>query len=622
MATVDFSRVQPAPGLGRPLEYVPAKSDPLYVREPIGNALEKDKLCCLGLTTLREFAMLKFINLITDKEGWHKKVFDDDIIAKWLAEVKSSGEDFTENMFEYCIQELRYRAEVFEPDSSKRGAIVVFNGKVVKSDHAVPEAVKVALQNAIKPLESVPEAQKDWHPGSDGKVLDLVHPSLYPLVYGKTKVLPVGSQVVTLENCISRCGEGEPLRTPIRATVPEQDAKVYYGYMLSDIYDPYSTKFQWLPCDVDISGDRPRILSYINNLHPERHKDLYHSIQDVIKAAIPLWEISIADLSLGDPYSGWPPFERIPYRRVEYTPEFEAIPAEVFPPRIADETDNAYYWRRYQLWEDDRTLVIPEPTLPFDSEAFRKSNLHDLSLKEVYAKRGRPLQIIVKIANIELTPEKPVYGGGTWHVEGKLNEHICATAIYYHSCSNITDSSLGFRQLNSDDDFEACIDYRQDDHAWLETIFGCAQGEPKMQVMGTVKTLEGRLITFPNILHHRVGRFKLADRTKPGHRKIIALFLVDPNVRVLSTSSVPCQQLDWWKQANIAQSLGAPPSSRNLLQSLPVEVQDQVFDQVDGFPISLEEAKELRLELMEERKTFVLANEKLLDNRTFSLCEH
>jgi hypothetical protein len=93
------------------------------------------------------------------------------------------------------------------------------------------------------------------------------------------------------------------------------------------------------------------------------------------------------------------------------------------------------------------------------------------------------------------------------------NEHICATAIYYHSCSNITDSSLGFRQVISDD-AEACIDYGQDDHAWLETIFGCAQGEPKVQVMGAVKTLEGRLITFPNILHHRVGRFKLADRTK------------------------------------------------------------------------------------------------------------
>jgi hypothetical protein len=186
------------------------------------------------------------------------QVFDDDIVAKWRAEVESSGEDFTGNMFEYCIQELRYRAEGFEPNSSKRGAIVVFNGKVVKSDYAVPEAVKLALQSAIKPLESVPEAQKDWHPGSDGKVLDLIHPSLYPLVYGKTKVLPVGSQVITLEDCISRCGEGDLIPTPIRAAKPEDDGRVYYSYRPRDTYDPYSTKFQWLPCDVDISGDRPK----------------------------------------------------------------------------------------------------------------------------------------------------------------------------------------------------------------------------------------------------------------------------------------------------------------------------------------------------------------------------
>ena len=32
--------------------------------------------------------------------------------------------------------------------------------------------------------------------------------------------------------------------------------------------------------------------------------------------------------------------------------------------------------------------------------------------------KGRTLQVIVKLANIVLTPEKPHYPGGTWHVEG------------------------------------------------------------------------------------------------------------------------------------------------------------------------------------------------------------
>jgi hypothetical protein len=39
-------------------------------------------------------------------------------------------------------------------------------------------------------------------------------------------------------------------------------------------------------------------------------------------------------------------------------------------------------------------------------------------LKRDYRERG--LQVIVKLANIELAPEKAEYHGSTWHVEGQL----------------------------------------------------------------------------------------------------------------------------------------------------------------------------------------------------------
>lgn len=32
------------------------------------------------------------------------------------------------------------------------------------------------------------------------------------------------------------------------------------------------------------------------------------------------------------------------------------------------------------------------------------------------------------------------------HIEGALNEHICATALYYYDEENLTESSLAFRQ--------------------------------------------------------------------------------------------------------------------------------------------------------------------------------
>ncbi|KIL53884.1 hypothetical protein M378DRAFT_93428, partial [Amanita muscaria Koide BX008] len=114
-----------------------------------------------------------------------------------------------------------------------------------------------------------------------------------------------------------------------------------------------------------------------------------------------------------------------------------------------------------------------------------------------------------------------------------------------------------------------------------------------------------------NILQHRVQPFKLADSTRPGHRKILALFLVDPNAKVISTANVPSQRLDWWCESFEAKQTG--------LGRLPLELQDFVFEQVD-FPISMKMAKELRLELMEKRKKFTLGFERAQE--AISLCEH
>ena len=54
----------------------------------------------------------------------------------------------------------------------------------------------------------------------------------------------------------------------------------------------------------------------------------------------------------------------------------------------------------------------------------------EFSLKEKYGQRG--LQIIVKLANIELTPDNPEYEGGSWHVEGQMVRRTnlsCGTII-------------------------------------------------------------------------------------------------------------------------------------------------------------------------------------------------
>ncbi|KAF9042141.1 hypothetical protein BJ165DRAFT_1485839 [Panaeolus papilionaceus] len=599
------------PGFGHPLNYVPSKGSEDYVGELYPSALGLNSVgaegAALPLLTLRELSMLHFMNAVTDKPDWHIKVHDDLIVEKWKAEISSSGEDFTEKMFDYSIAELRHKASLVPEPSAVPPPIVVYNANVVKSDFAVTPEIKKQLQDDMQKFEDdIPTRLRDWHPFSDEQVLDLVHPSLFPLVYGITRVLERGT--TTLHDFVSKkCGGGKVTTIPSEEEGKEAGAqRRYYSWQAAPKNNAYSRKFQWLPCEVDISGENTRITSYINNLHP-RETSLYGLIEKIIEASIPLWEITLAPLRNGEVDI---PDQRIVFDGCEYDPDPEYGPDTDGPQQLSDEDEDDYWDRRQEWIKETRKIVRPEPG------DFVPRETPTLSLREKYGKRG--LQVIVKLANIVLTPEKPTYEGGSWHVEGQLNEHIVATSLYYYSSENITTSTLGFRQQVSTENTGE-ISYEQNHHEWLEEIFGCENEGPGVQDIGTVDTREGRLLTFPNILQHRVGSFKLVDPTKPGHRKILALFLVDPNIKIISTAHVPCQRKDWWKEVTLEQQ-SLSTSAMGLTQ-LPVELQTHIFDEVE-FPLGMNEAKTLRLELMEERKAYVQIQDATFKQNEFSLCEH
>ncbi|KAG6837454.1 hypothetical protein H0H93_008997 [Arthromyces matolae] len=598
------------PGYGLPITFTPTtqrrRSAETETRSLFKNALDigdiTDGYVQLGLTTLREFTMMHFMNQVTDKPNWHIKIFEEEIAAKWKSEALGTPDiDMTEKMVDYCLAELKYKVKFF----NKTGAVAVYNGDVVKSDHAVPASLKEALKTAVERLECVPATQKDWHPGSDDIVLDLVHPSLYPLVYGLSRVIP--DDLVSLEDCIARCGKGRKIRKPSSRGLPPEFVEGDHAT------NPYSLRFQWLPCEVDISEGpgNAKITSYINNLHPVQHKDLYAVLEKLIVCIIPQWNMTLTPLAQRGHHTLNP--ARIQYTRCSYDPDPTTWP-ETEGPQEANYTDeegfdeDSYYEARQEWYAANRVVVQPEPA-PFEPP---KPQDLAVNLWKDYEKSG--LQIIVKLANIHLTPEKPEYEGGTWHVEGKLNEHICASAIYYYDSENITTSRLAFRQLCITDTSD--IMYEQNHHDWLQAVFGCDPYEPGVQYVGTVDTPEDRVLTWPNILQHQVQPFKLADPTKPGHRKIVALFLVDPNMKIISTANVPCQQREWWSEAIREQG-------KNMIAKLPLEVQDHVFADVEEFPISLKEAKVLREELMAERRKFVHGHAEMWSNDDgFSLCEH
>ncbi|KIM72382.1 hypothetical protein PILCRDRAFT_99389 [Piloderma croceum F 1598] len=609
----------------------------------------------MRLIPLREITMMLLMNQLTEKEEWDRKICDDEIVAKWKSEVlpperknqaeandQAAGDsddegddrpdnkgtkrgsehdgndegiqasglspedaddrnderiDITENMFNWCIAELRHKLKSFQ----RTGAISVFDGDVVKSDTAIPSALKDALNNAVAKLEDVLDMHRDWHPGSNEQVLDLVHPSLFPVVYGRTRVLP--DSLVGLDDCITSCGKGLTLDVPLKEECAlwvqrkYENKSPHTGHLLQN---PFSQKFQWLPCEVAFSeNDEVKITSYINNLHPQHHKDLYGVIEKILAKVIPLWNMTLTPLQ-----KDFTILPRIVYEECVYDPDPEDIPDEEKPQQEDGEDEDDYY-ERLEQWENSiRKLVLPEP----DEFKPRFAPESVLDMRKEFGQRG--LQVIVKLANIYLTGKKPIYNGGTWHVEGQLNEHICASAIYYYSSSNITESRLLFRQLS---DNSASVSYGQDRHDWLEAVFGCQNDESSIQYIGGVTTKEGRVVTFPNVFQHQVQPFELEDRTKPGHRKILALFLVDPHIRIISSANVPAQRKDWWAE-EIRLS--------GIFPQLPAEIHQEVMDHVDGFPISLEEAKTLRLELMDERKAFVARHDKKFAEATFSLCEH
>ncbi|KAL1618746.1 hypothetical protein SLS56_010437 [Neofusicoccum ribis] len=565
--------------------------------------------------TVRERNMLEVMNQLTDKDEWERKIFDETIVEKWRKEAVSAepqlttwsrytftnSQGFTDQMFNFCIAELRDKARVYKDTKIVR--IFDTAAAVVKSDTIVSPELKKDITKAVADLlEDVPDRLKDWHPGSNQQVLDLVHPSLFPLVYGRTRILP--DSTIGLGDCLKSTGSGELIPVP----PAEEGIETEYdsNKVMPTPTNLWSTKFQWLPCEAKFTTNgNIKIESYINNLHPIKHKALYPLVEQVLDAAVPLWDEVLGFVGT-NPFSD--EYKRIDSKDADYIFD-ESEDAENEDEEEEDEDDWDHERNKASL-DKDRTLILPDPHDYGVKDKEQAVTSYKDHLRTTFASQG--LQVIVKLANIMLTPDEPTYEGGSWHVEGQLNERICATAIYYYDSENVTDSYLGFRQkvdtYGPEDNAHS-----QDDYGGLEFLFDITQHESAVQDIGRVKTSEGRLIAFPNVMQHRVSPFALQDPTKPGHRKIIALFLVDPHTRVISTANVPPQRKDWW--FDVLRENGS-------LQAFPEELAQHINDDVEDWPMGMEEAKVLREELMEERRAYIPKVENTVYSQEFSFCEH
>lgn len=160
---------------------------------------------------------------------------------------------------------------------------------------------------------------------------------------------------------------------------------------------------------------------------------------------------------------------------------------------------------------------------------------------------GRKLRVLTKSASIVSSPEILDYPGGSWPIEGQINEgFVCTVLFQYYDSENITTSQLVFRALFTDPYYE-----RNDN---IE--------------VASVLRLRDEIIT-----GFLVSNVEFIEA--PGHCKIICLFVVDPNKnKAMVTDRVPLQQREW-RVKDILES------KFKLTSKLPLELFNRVFDLIE-----------------------------------------
>lgn len=390
-------------------------------------------------------------------------------------------------------------------------------------------------------------------------------------------------------------------------------------------------------------SSRVRITSYINNLHPVQQKELYRSIEEVLVLAlgpfsdiliynhtaryprrILKWAVSWKPKATPDSTSGEgaddPGPETLddgvsdcedPEQRIVHHGPIVLAQSDISPQQHAA-WRQTHSWEHpepgseplsYEQWRHGRRAtciirslegphLLDPPSLDGSSLPPPGQGSYGVALEELAAKSG--LQVIVRASSIDLHPSRqPRHYGTAWGLQGLVNDHIAASAVYCYSAANVTEPRMGFRgSVSLRDVFDR---YGEADAAHL---FGLGDVRRQyrqncLQSLGSVVIRPGRLIVWPNVLESRMGKMQLQDPTRPGHLRFLTIHLVDPMVRICSTRNVPPQQAAWWTE----EALKNVPFAEH---QIPPEVVDLVRQNIHDWPMSEAEAEKGRQEVEQE----------------------
>ncbi|CAG1975211.1 unnamed protein product [Fusarium graminearum] len=307
-----------------------------------------------------------------------------------------------------CIQELRSKAKFFE--KTHLVPTLDASASIVKSDNYIDQSLHEELQAAFAKLKLEQKDDPDWHPRSNDMVQNLVHPSLFPLVYGRSRVFR--EEVVGVEDAIDRwSGKGEVIP---KYQKPSSDKQRYYGTGIGgdQVDDSYwSENYQWLPSNVAFQEDGSvKFTSYINGLHPIKHREIYGTIEKLMEKALPAWDFCLAcrrDHRMVGSCRIQPRFG-MPDNPDDNNDANWTVALEDVPIRAKDESSDESMnddERQFEDWKKIREPIQPEAP---EFKAWDYGTKPGESLRE----RFRDIQVIVKMASIELTPDKPSFPAG------------------------------------------------------------------------------------------------------------------------------------------------------------------------------------------------------------------
>ncbi|KAL1677548.1 hypothetical protein EV122DRAFT_252505 [Schizophyllum commune] len=302
-----------------------------------------------------ELNMCRLSATLREKPEWWRKARDPEIRKKWFEEAKSWQEK---------------KPKWWRMSDNMCGPYDC----IWLSDKLIPVDVRDALRTAAAPLENVSDAQKDWHPGSKQKVLDLVHPSLYPLVYHRTLGKRPDGTIGTF---------APPVPSYYDHNRPFSEDE---HFDTSVIQEFISSRFQWLPSDYKVHADGTvRLTSeYINNVPPEHAPRLVPVLERIVARAVPLWERVLSDLRRGEPICGWGPSSRTiatATRPIPYWEEGEKL--------LIGRCGTPQYESWRYSWFLNQPMALPDAPAEYDGRLTVKGeNTFSLKGRTIQAGRG------------------------------------------------------------------------------------------------------------------------------------------------------------------------------------------------------------------------------------------